>query len=135
MRGLPNFLLLIIFIISTVSCRTTSDLASFSLSNLTIEPRAPATEELFSVSVTVTNTGDIQGIYDANLCIDQLQIVDSNDVTIISTISTISTKTFHKSEVIKEGESAVITFDSLSLQEGLYIVTIGYLIEYIDVGC
>ena len=96
----------------------------FSLSELTIEPIGT----FFSISVTVTNIGDSQDKYNANLCIDELHIGDSNSVTIIST------KTFKKSEIIKEGESVVITFDLLSLQEGLYAVTIGDLVDYIEVG-
>lgn len=123
------FLLIIILVLGCSSTNQASTGAVFSLSDLIIEPRAPATGAAFSISVTVTNDGDSQDEYSANLCIDELQIEDANSITIIST------KTFNKSEIIKEGESAVITFDSLVLQAGLYTATIGDLVDYIEVGC
>jgi len=103
--------------------------ATFSVSDLTFNPREPATGELFTISINVTNTGGSQGSYDAILVIDNILIENSINVTIIST------ETFNKSEIIAAGESKNITFDSLTLQDGIYTATIGDLVDYIEVGC
>ena len=104
--------------------------AVFSVSDLTIEPREVATGELFTISVTVTNTGGSQGSHDAILYINKLQIQDPENVIIEST------ETFAKSVIIAACESKKVTFDSLILAaDGIYIVTIDELVDYFEVGC
>jgi len=108
---------------------TNTEPAVFSVSGLTIEPREVATGEYFTISVTVTNTGNSQGIYDAILYIKEINAEDPENVIIIS-INTIT-----KSVIIAAGESKKVIFDSLTLQDGIYTATIDELIDYFEVGC
>ena len=107
----------------------TNNNLSFSLSDLTIEPRAPAIGAFFSISVAVTNIGKSQGKYEACLYLNELCTDDPYNVNIIST------KTFNKSAIIAQGQSEIIIFDSLILEKGVYTATIGDLEDYIRVGC
>jgi hypothetical protein len=117
--------------IPTTTSLTTTNIkpAAFSVSGLTIEPREVATGELFTISVTVTNTGGSQGSYDAILYIEEINTEDPENVIIISA------KTFTKSITIAAGESKELIFDSLSLGPGIYTATIDELVDYFEVGC
>jgi len=107
---------------------TSTGPAVFSVSNMVIEPRDIATDSLFSISVTITNTGGSQGNYDAVLYIDEVLI--NLEITKITPAETIT-----KNVMIGSGNSEEIIFDSLSLNEGLYTVTVGDQKDYIEVGC
>lgn len=108
---------------------TTAEPAAFSVSDLTIEPREVATGELFTISVTVTNTGGSQGSHDAILYIDEINTEDPENVIVISA------KTFTKSITIAAGDSKELIFDSLILEPGIYTATIDELVDYFEVGC
>lgn len=108
---------------------TTAKPAAFSVSDLTIEPREVATGELFTISVTVTNTGGSQGSHDAILYIDEINTEDPENVIVISA------KTFTKSITIAAGDSKELIFDSLILEPGIYTATIDELVDYFEVGC
>ncbi|UCG54360.1 MAG: hypothetical protein JSV32_07175 [Dehalococcoidia bacterium] len=108
---------------------TNTEPATFSVSDLTIEPREVQTSEFFSISVLVTNDGGSYGSYDAILYIDCIDTTDPENV-IITPIDIIT-----KSVTIAAGESKMATFDSLSLQDGLYTATVGNLLDYFEVGC
>ncbi len=95
---------------------------------MVIEPRDIATASLFSISVTVTNTGGSQGNYDAVLYIDEVLI--NLEITKITPAEAIT-----KNVTVGAGYSEEIIFDSLSLNEGLYTVAVGDLKDYIEVGC
>lgn len=115
---------------TTIASNTaTAKPAAFSVSDLTIEPREPATGELFTISVTVTNSGNSQGSYDVILCIEEINIVDPENVIIISS------NTITKSVIIAAGGSKNVTFDSLTIQDGNYTATIDELVDYFEVGC
>lgn len=114
---------------TTETQAATNGPASFSLSGLTIEPREVATAELFTISVTVTNTGGSQGSYNTVLQIDEVDTTDPENVT-LTTIDTI-----HKSVTVTSGASKTVVFDSLSLPEGTYTATIADLVDYFEVGC
>ena len=103
--------------------------AVFSVSDLTIEPREVATGEFFTISATVTNTGNSQVSYDAILYIEEINVEDPENVIIIST------NTITKSTFIAAGESKKVIFDFLTLQDGIYTATIDELVDYFEVGC
>ncbi len=107
---------------------TSTGPAVFSVSNMVIEPREIATDSLFSISVTVTNTGGSQGNYDAVLYIDELFI--NIEVTKITPVKSIT-----KNVTVGAGYSEEIVFDLLYLNDGLYTVAVGDLKDYIEVGC
>ena len=107
---------------------TSTGPAVFSVSNMVIEPREIATDSLFSISVTVTNTGGSQGNYDAVLYIDELFI--NIEVTKITPAKSIT-----KNVTVGAGYSEEIVFDLLYLNDGLYTVAVGDLKDYIEVGC
>jgi len=107
---------------------TSTGPAVFSVSNMVIEPREIATDSLFSISVTIINTGGSQGNYDAVLYIDEVFI--NLEVTKITPAKSIT-----KNVTVGAGYSEEIIFDSLSLHDGLYTVAIGELKDYIEVGC
>ncbi|MFC1865892.1 hypothetical protein ACFLYB_04175, partial [Chloroflexota bacterium] len=113
---------------TTMPPPTNGQPASFSISGLTIEPRIPGEGATIDISVTVTNTGGSQGNYDAILHIDLMNMEDSDNPFIIST------ETFTKSVVIAAGESTIVTFSKLRLQNGFYITTIDNLDDYVEVG-
>ena len=102
--------------------------ASFSVSGLTIEPRIPGEGATIDISVTVTNTGGSQGNYDTILYIDLMNMEDPDNPFIIST------ETFTESVIIAAGESTIVTFDKLRLQNGFYVVAIDELDDYVEVG-
>lgn len=108
---------------------TNSKSAIFSVSDLTIEPREPATGELFAISVTITNYGKSQGNYNAILYIEEIDVEDLENIIIISA------NTITKSVIIAAGESKNVIFDSLTLEDGIYTATIAKLVDYIEVGC
>jgi hypothetical protein len=119
-----------IFTTTTTSLTTTSTKpAAFSVSDIVIDPREVQTSDFFSVSLTLTNTGGSQGTYEAILIIDEVNATDPANV-ITNTVNTLT-----KSVVIATGESKIVAFDSISLQEGLYTVAIDNLIDYVEVGC
>jgi len=95
---------------------------------MVIEPREIATDSLFSISVIITNTGGSQGNYDAVLYIDEVLI--NLEITRITPAKSIA-----KNVTVSAGYSEEIIFDSLSLNEGLYTVTVGDQKDYIEVGC
>jgi hypothetical protein len=107
---------------------TSTGPAVFSVSNMVIEPRDIATGSLFSISVTITNTGGSQGNYDAVLYIDEVLI--NLEITKITPAEAIT-----KNVTVGAGYSEEIIFDSLNLNEGLYTVVVGDLKDYIEVGC
>jgi len=107
---------------------TSTGPAVFSVSNMVIKPRDIATGSLFSISVTITNTGGSQGNYDAVLYIDEVLI--NLEITKITPAETIT-----KNVMVGAGYSEEIIFDSLHLNEGLYTVAVGELKDYIEVGC
>ena len=107
---------------------TSTGPAVFSVSNMVIKPRDIATGSLFSISVTITNTGGSQGNYDAVLYIDEVLI--NLEITKITPAEAIT-----KNVTVGAGYSEEIIFDSLSLHEGLFTVAIGELKDYIEVGC
>jgi len=114
--------------VSTSTPPTNGNPAAFTVSDLAIEPRIPSTGVPFSVSVTVTNTGSSQGTYDATLYVNRLQIDSDGNVTIEPT------ETFTKSVIVTAGESKIIAFERLNLQDGHYTVSIGELEDYVEVG-
>ena len=123
---------------NTVPAETTTEPATFSASNLSIKPSDSSelcdilnigTDEEIIISVTVTNTGNSQGSYDAILYIEEINAEDPENVIIIS-INTIT-----KSMIIAEGESKKVIFDFLTLQDGIYTATIDELVDYFEVGC
>lgn len=114
----------------TTTQTTNNKPASFLVSDLTIDPRMPATHELFTVSVTVTNIGGIEGNYDAILQIDDLLItLQPYNITVLST------EIFKKSEIIAAGESKNITFEPLNRSDGTYLVTVADIVDYINIDC
>ncbi|MCK5604072.1 hypothetical protein KAR91_19450 [Candidatus Pacearchaeota archaeon] len=112
-----------------ITTATNNKPATFSVSDLTIEPREVATAELFTISVTVTNTGGSQGSYDAILYIEEMNAGDPENVIMIPV------RTITKSVIIAAGESKKVTFDSLGLEDGIYFATIDELVDYFEVGC
>ena len=114
--------------ITETSIASNTGPAVFSLSGLTIEPREILTDELFAISVIVSNTGGNQGIYDAVLYIEEVMIdLTATKITSVDAIT--------KSVAVAAGGSQVVVFDSLQLTDGLYTVAIGELKDYIEVGC
>ncbi|UCG54361.1 MAG: hypothetical protein JSV32_07180 [Dehalococcoidia bacterium] len=115
---------------TTVTTNTPPDgeEANFSLSDLTISPRIPAVGAAFTISVTVTNTDDSQGTYEAILYVDELNLQDPENVIIVST------RTFSKEVIIPAGEVKKVIFDGLILQGGFYTATVGDLVDYFEVG-
>ena len=114
----------------TTSLTTTNTKpAAFLVLDLIIEPREVQSSDYFSISIMATNTGGTQGNYDAILYIDEVNAEDPKNV-ITNTVRTLT-----KSVIIAAGESKKVTFDSISLQDGLYIATINELIDYFEVGC
>jgi len=83
--------------------------ASFTVSDLHIEPEVVAADDFFSIVFTVKNTGSEEGIYDA--AIDIIQISGKNRIEI---------GTLNKSVMVTAGESKVVTYDELHLPEGDY---------------
>jgi len=94
---------------------------------MVIKPRVPATGEPFNVSVTVANSGG-PGQYQAELVIDEIFHGEDG-------IEIYDTKVFNQTVDIDANQTRTISFDSLYLFEGVYIVSLGKLEDYIEVGC
>ena len=102
--------------------------AVFSVSNVDLEPEAPHTSELFTISCTVTNSGGQQGSYEAVLYITRyLSILEEEPD---------STRSYSQTVAVAPGESKMVTFESLSLNvDGIYKARIEDLHETFEVGC
>jgi hypothetical protein len=114
---------------SITTKKTKTEPATFSVSDLIIEPREVQTSEFFSISVIVINDGRSHGSYDTVLYIDCIDTTDPENV-IITPIDIIT-----KNVTIAAGESKKVTFDSLSLEDGIYTATVDKLLDYFEVGC
>jgi hypothetical protein len=89
-----------------------------------IEPREVATGELYSISVTVTNTGGSQGSYDVVLYIDEIVTEDPENIIITPT------DIITKSVVVAAGDSKEVTSTN-----GTFTATIDEMVDYFEVGC
>ena len=114
--------------VTTSTPPTNSEPATFSVSDMTIEPRIPAPGLPFTISVTVTNTDDSQGSCDVILIIDELDVQDLDNPIVISTM------TYTESVIVAAGESKIVTFHITIHQNGIYTVTIDDLVDYLEVG-
>jgi len=99
----------------------------FQVSDMIIKPRVPATGEPFDVSVVVANSGG-PGEYRAELTIDEIFQSEGG-------IEIYDTKVFDQTIDIEANQTKTVVFDSLYLQEGIFIISIEGLEDYIEVGC
>lgn len=94
---------------------SSSPVASFQVSNLSIDPFEARLNQPVSISANVTNLGNIQGSYSLSLKIDDL-VVETKEIK------------------FSANESQIVAFSVSEANEGSYNVTIGELVGVFDVS-
>ena len=98
-----------------------------SCAPLEIEPLAPHTSELFTISFTLTNSRGKYGNYEAILYLVRLISLTDEDPA--------SEKSFSQIVAVLPGHSMLVEFKSLSLGDGLYKASVEKELKYFEVGC
>ena len=125
--ALESILILLVFILLLLFSCAPSSPPAFSISPLELEPLAPHTSELFTISFTITNSGGRQGEYQAVLYIVRMISLTEEDPA--------SEKSFSQTVSVLAGQSCLVEFKSLSLGDGLYKASIEKELKYFEVGC
>jgi len=83
--------------------------ATFTVSDLHVEPVQPGPDAFFSIVFTVTNISNSDGIYDAAVLITEVAGENRMEIGALT-----------KSVTVATGESKVVTLDEIHLPEGEY---------------
>lgn len=125
---------LVLFLLAVLlpSCTITSEQVqssiteqtAFLVGNLYTEPLSPQPDETFTLSITVTNSGDKKANYNAAL--DIIELEGRNEIKLVSLV---------KSIMVAAGDKEIVTFDDICLQEGEYNIVIDNIVSVLKVQC